>query len=98
MAFVQIRTYSTSDRAAFDEVEREWLEDTEGVRTVHRRVLLEDRDSPGRYVELMFFDSYEDAMHNSMLPATATISGRAAALTADGFEFQNLHVRRDELL
>ena len=95
MAYVQIRSYATSRREEFDAVESEWLEDTEGVRTVRRRILLEDRDVPGRYVELSFFDSYEDLMHNSMLPATSTIAGRTEGLTEDGFSFQNLRIVRD---
>lgn len=98
MAFVQIRSYTTTRRDELDATESEWLEDTQGVRTARRRVLLKDRDVPDRYVELTFFDSYEAAMHNSMLPATSTISDASSALVEGGFEYQNLDVLRDDVL
>jgi hypothetical protein len=96
MAFVQIMTYTTTKRAEMDAALQRWLEDTRDVRRARKRLLLKDRAAQDRYVEVVFFDSYEDAMHNSTLPATGFLSGEFAALTDDGFHFQNLDLLEDE--
>ena len=96
MAFVQVMTYTTSKRAEMDAALEQWLEDTRDVRRARKRLLLKDRETENRYVEVVFFDSYEDAMHNSMLPATGALSRSFATLTDDGFHFQNLEVVDDE--
>ena len=97
MAFVQVMTYSTTKRAEMDAALERWLDDTQDVRRARRRLLLKDREVPDRYVEVVFFDSYEDAMHNSTLPATSALSAEFAQLVDDGFHFQNLDVVADEL-
>jgi hypothetical protein len=74
----------------------QWLEDTEDVRRARRRVLLRDRAETDRYVEVVFFDSYEDAMHNSSLPATTALSARFVAL-AEEFTFTDLDVVTEEM-
>jgi hypothetical protein len=78
MAFVQIASYETSTPEELDDARREWLEATEGVRAPHRRLLLRDRDVEGRFVEVILYDSIEDAMHNAMLPATEVLLTGAA--------------------
>ncbi len=70
MAFVQIIEYRTSKPDEMQAVEDEWVEATEGKRTVRRRVLCQDRDNDGRYFNIVFFDSYEEAMENSAMPET----------------------------
>jgi hypothetical protein len=75
MSFVQIASYETSTPEELDEARRCWLEATEGVRAPHRRLLLKDRDVDGRFVEVTLYDSFEDAMHNAMLPATEALLG-----------------------
>jgi hypothetical protein len=96
MSFVQIITYTTSEREALDQALKQWLDDTEDVRRARTRVLLQDRDNPDRYVEIVSFDSYEDAMHNSTLPATGALSKVFAALTGE-LRFQNLNLVVDTL-
>jgi hypothetical protein len=64
MPFVQIMSYTTTNRAEMDAALQQWQEDTRDVRRARRRLLLQDRDAAHRYVEVVFFDSYEDAMHN----------------------------------
>ncbi|HSS11279.1 MAG TPA: hypothetical protein VLL25_15445, partial [Acidimicrobiales bacterium] len=61
-----------------------------------RRLLCEDRDTPGRYFNIVFFDSYESAMENSNLPATRDFAPRMAALAEDGPIFYNLDVLEDK--
>lgn len=92
MAFVQIIEYTTSDidgmRAAVDA----WERATEGRNTVGRRVITQDRDHPGRYFSIVFFDSYESAMENSGLPETKALSARMAELADGPATFRNLDV------
>jgi hypothetical protein len=78
MAFVQIASYETSSPEELDDARQCWLEATEGVRAPHRRLLLKDRDVDGRFVEVTLYDSFEDAMHNAMLPATEVLLAHAA--------------------
>ena len=97
MSFVQLIQYSTSQRAEMDAALERWLEDTTDVRRARRRILLRDRGTPDRYVEVVFFDSYEDAMHNSSLPATAVLSGAMSALADGEFSFRDLDVVSEDL-
>ncbi|HEV3212084.1 MAG TPA: hypothetical protein VGZ03_01675 [Acidimicrobiales bacterium] len=97
MPFVQIMSYTTTNRAEMDAALQQWQEDTRDVRRARRRLLLQDRDAADRYVEVVFFDSYEDAMHNSNLPATAALSRAFDELSDDGFHFENFDVVADEL-
>ena len=96
MAFVQILTYSTTKRAEIDAAIEQWKDDTEDVRRSRRRLLLADRDVPDRYVEVVLFDSVEDAMHNSGLPATTVLS-RVFEACAEDLTFQNLDLVSSEL-
>ena len=95
MSFVQIMQLRTSKideiRAAADE----WDRATEGKRTVERSVICSDRDNPGHYSIIVFFDSYEDAMKNSALPETDALSKKTMALSDGPPTFANLDVIED---
>jgi len=98
MAFVQIIDMRTSK---YDEVQKlgeEWEAASVEGRTARRRLLLADRDQPGRYLNVVFFDSYEDAMRNSELPATSEFSGKMAALLDAPPTFLNLDLVEDRSL
>ena len=97
MAFVQIMAYETTQREEMDAALQQWLEDTRDVRRARKRLLLKDRDGEHRYVEIVVFDSYEDAMHNSNLPATGALSRSFEELSDGGFHFENFDVVADEL-
>ena len=92
MSFVQIMQLKTSKidevRAAADE----WDRATEGKRTVARSVICGDRDNPGHYAIIVFFDSFEDAMRNSALPETDALSKKTSALSDGPPTFLNLDV------
>ena len=92
MPFVQVMQLRTSKvdeiRAAADE----WDTATKGKRTVERSVLCQDRDEPGRQFVIVFFDSYEDAMKNSVLPETDALAKKVAALSDSAPVFYNLDV------
>ena len=92
MAFIQIIDFNTSK---FDEMQalgKEWEAATAGRRTTHRRIMTQDRDHPGRYLNIVFFDSYEAAMENSSLPETAALSAKMMALGDGPPTFLNLDV------
>jgi hypothetical protein len=97
MAFVQVMTYKTEHRAEMDAALQRWLEDTQDVRRARRRLLLRDRNAEDSYMEVVFFDSYEDAMHNSRLPATTMLSQQFERLISDGFHFRDFDVADEEL-
>jgi uncharacterized protein (DUF1330 family) len=44
------------------------------------RMVLKDRNQPNRYLVLIEFDSYEEAMHNSDDPETGKFAQQMAAL------------------
>lgn len=95
MAFVQIIEYRTSKIDEMRAVADEWEKATEGTRKAGRRVLCQDRDSPGRYFTVVFFDSYEDAMANSNLPETDKFSQKMMGFADGAPTFYNLDVVDD---
>lgn len=97
MAFIQVMTYRTEHREEMDELLARWLEDTQDVRRARKRLLLQDRGDKQSYMEVVYFDSYEDAMHNSNLPATNVLSTAFEKLVLDGFNVQDFVVVTDEL-
>jgi hypothetical protein len=95
MAFVQIIEFSTSKIDEVRKVGDAWEAAAGSGRTARRRLICEDRDTPGRYANVVFFDSYEDAMENSNLPATQEFSQKMMALTDGPPTFHNLDVLDD---
>ncbi|MFE0476661.1 hypothetical protein ACFW2V_34240 [Streptomyces sp. NPDC058947] len=81
MKFVQIIDFETE---RLDEMEQIFEE--AGQRMAGRtggpthRMLLKDRDNPRRYLALIEFDSYEEAMSNSDDPETGRMAERLGAL------------------
>ncbi|MFF7445117.1 MULTISPECIES: hypothetical protein [unclassified Streptomyces] len=93
MKFVQIIEYET-DRA--DEM-REMGEQAEqrfGSRSggPTHRLVLRDRDHPNRYLAVIEFDSYEEAMSNSNDPETGKFAQEMAALCTKQPTFTNCDV------
>jgi hypothetical protein len=93
--FVQIMNLKTTRFDELEALEDEWRTATEGQRTLRREIVARDRNDPTRYTLLAFFDSYEDAMKNSQLPATDAIAGKMAALCEEGPTFLDLDVIRE---
>jgi len=92
VSFIQIMQLQTSKideiRAAVDE----WEKATEGKRTVKGSFVCQDRDNPDRYSVIVFFDSYEDATKNSVLPETDALSKKTMGLSDGPPTFFNLDV------
>ena len=95
MAFVQIIEFRTTKIAEMRAVGDEWEKATEGKRKAGRRVLCQDKDNPGRYFNVVFFDSYEDAMENSALPETDSFSKKMMSFADGAPTFYNLDVVED---
>jgi hypothetical protein len=95
MAFVQIIEFRTSQPDEMRKVADEWEKATEGKRKAGRRVVCQDRDHPGRYFNIVFFNSYEEAMQNSSLPATEAFSKKMMGFAEGPPTFYNLDVVDD---
>jgi hypothetical protein len=98
VAFVQIIEVRTSRPDEMRRVGDEWEQATAGKRMARRRVLCQDRDHPDRYFNIVFFDSYEEAMQNSSLPETDAFSKKLMSLVDGSPTFYNLDVEDDRTL
>jgi hypothetical protein len=92
MAFVQIIEFHTDKLDQIRSGGEVYEKDLAGKHKVRRRVVAEDRDHPGRYFLMAFFDSYEDAMQNSAMPETDALSKKLAALVDGPPSFSNLNI------
>jgi hypothetical protein len=95
MGFVQIIEFKTSKADEMRKLGDEWEAAAGADSKARRRVTCEDRDNPGRYFNIVFFDSYEDAMENSKLPVTQEFSQKMMALGDGAPTFHNLDVVED---
>ena len=96
MGFVQIIKMTTSKFDDLEAAHKEWLKETEGQRTVTRELICENRERSGEYWIIVEFPSYEEAMRNNDLPATARISEQMMALCDGQPEFVNLNLLRQD--
>jgi hypothetical protein len=90
MGFLQIISFDTDRFDEFVEHEKKWFADTAGRRTSVSTQVYADRDRPGHYVALDWFDSYESAMVNSALPETTALAEVGMSLASGPVEFSNL--------
>jgi hypothetical protein len=98
MAFVQIIEFRTSKFDEMRKLEEEW-EAAAGPESTARRVITgADREDPGRYLQVVFFDSYESAMENSNLPVTQEFAQKMMALSDGPPTFYNLDVVDDRTM
>ena len=94
MSFLQIVSFHTDRIEAFEELDRRWVEETEGRRTVLDSALYRDRSDPTHYVAVNHFASWEEAQVNSHLPETDAFATRAMALADGPAEFTDLDLVR----
>jgi hypothetical protein len=94
--FIQVIDFHTSrfdeGKAAVDE----YRSATKGRRTAKRGILTKDRDGDNHYVNIVFFDSFEEAMKNSEMPETQKLAQTLAGLSDGETRFLNLEVVMDE--
>lgn len=95
MSFVQIIEFRTSRFDEMRKVADEWAAAAGDQARVNRRVMGRDRDDPSRYMNIVFFDSYEAAMENSNNPVTQEFSRKMMELSDGAPTFYNLDVVED---
>ena len=96
MKFMQVIEYRTSQ---FDEVSKlvdAWLAQTEGKRTMAQGFTGRDREEPDKYVDVIVFPSYEEAMRNNDLPETQALAGKMVSLCDGEVTFYNLDLVRED--
>lgn len=98
MAFVQLIEFGTDDIEKMREVNDQWQSTTEGKRTARRQLVARDRDHPGRFCSMVFFDSYEEAMENSGLPETQAAAEKYQELADGPPTFHNLDILEERTL
>lgn len=73
-----------------------WRKATEGQTTVRSVLICADRDQIGRYLVILHFDSFEDAMSNLEIPGSAAVPAGLSSISDMGKDpgFANLDVIR----
>ena len=97
-AFIQIIDYRTGQPEAVDDLLSRWIASSAGQRTARRTRVCRDVHDPTHYVEILEFDSAEDALTNSQLPQTNAVHEQFAGLCTAGPSFTDLSVARDQPL
>jgi hypothetical protein len=92
MSFVQIVEVNTSKFDEIKALEDQWRMETAGKRPNARIMTCQDRDRAGRYLVIVEFPSYEEAMRNNDLPETDRMSRQLAELADGPVGFTNLDV------
>ncbi|HXR69844.1 DUF1059 domain-containing protein [Actinocrinis sp.] len=92
-SFVQLVEFDTDRIAEWDPIVERWATAIGARRTARWAVLGVDRDRPGRYVTVVEFPSYPEAMANSDHPATAAFVKELQAICTGEPSFRNLDVR-----
>jgi len=80
MTFIQIVSFHCTHLDDLREIEQEWLDTTEGRRTLLKETLLADRNDPTHFVTLNEFASYESATENSELQETQRMARAISTL------------------
>ncbi|MET0728174.1 MAG: hypothetical protein ABWZ76_07725 [Acidimicrobiales bacterium] len=95
MEFVQIIEFRSTKLDEMRKLGEEWEKAAADDSRAGRRIMCQDRDEPGRFFNLVFFETYEEAMKNSELPVTQEYSGKMAALVDGPPTFHNLDIVED---
>lgn len=95
MEFVQTIAFTTKDidtvRKTFESADRSQMVGNP------RSVLLKDRENPDRYLTVVTFDSYDDAMKNNDLPQTQEFAAKMRDAIGSEPEWGNFDlIQRDE--
>jgi len=96
MGFIQIIELTTTKPDEVEALVSEWREATPNLRKARRGTLTQDRDKPHTYLQIVEFESYEDAMANSSLPETSAFAEKVAKLCDAPAIFRNLDIRSIE--
>jgi len=90
--FVQVIEFKTS---RFDEIEQmaDDYDLNSDANTARRVIIVEDRDNPGTYFNIVEFDSYDSAMENSNRPEVGQFAEAMQKICDGPPKFYNLDVR-----
>jgi hypothetical protein len=92
MAYIQLVEYETDRPEEINANMRAAMDSDTGEPSFTRLAHTQDRDNPRRYVTIVEFPSYEEAMANSARPETDQMAKQLAALCTSGPSFHNLDV------
>jgi hypothetical protein len=98
MSFVQLMEYKATDPAEVRRIHDEWAQSTEGKRNARRLLLTKHHEDADRFCELVFFDSYEEAMENSDLPETQRFAERMKGVIDGDVSYVDLDVVDEQRL
>jgi quinol monooxygenase YgiN len=90
--FIQIIEFTTSRPEEIRSLVDRLRDEGDGLGGVVRSTLTEDRDRPGHYLNIVEFDSYDEAMANSNRPEVSAFAARMAELCDGPPRFYNLDV------
>ncbi|MHB8594773.1 MAG: hypothetical protein ACYDB3_10675 [Acidimicrobiales bacterium] len=91
--FVQIMEFKTSRIDEVDALVEKMREELGASLLSTRAIGTADRDRPGYYINVIEFDSYDEAMKNSNDPATSEFAKQLGSLLDGPPKFYNLDVR-----
>lgn len=94
MSFIQIIEYETDSPEQMSALGEARTAEMGEPPPGFRLTVTQDRDQPNRYLTIIEFPSYEEAMENSRQPETGVFAEKMAALCTSGPRFHNLDVRR----
>jgi heme-degrading monooxygenase HmoA len=93
MSFIQIVEYETGRADEIAAAMNEWSGPTPGETPGFRRMAVtHDRDNPNRYLLIVEFDTYEQAMENSTKPETDAMAKQLGSMVTRGPSYHNLDV------
>ena len=92
-AFLQHIEFDTDRIAEWEAIVDRWAESIGTHRAVRWSILGTDRDRPGRYLAVVDFPGYTEAMANSGHPATETFLKELRSISSSEPHFRNLDVR-----
>ena len=94
--FIQVIEFRSSKPEELAALVGSYREAAGGKTTARRGLLTRSRDDETSYVNIVFFDSYEEAMSNSELPETSAFAEKMMALCDGPPRFHNLDVVVDD--
>lgn len=98
MAFIQIIEFPAENTDAIKALGEEWETTTAGKGTARRAVLARDRNDASRHFNIVFFDSYEEAMKNSELPETQAMAEKMQSVASGPPTFYDLDIIEDRMM
>jgi hypothetical protein len=92
--FVQIIEFKTSRVNELQALADEMRAGPDSQGSALRGTVVQDRDRPGWYFNIVEFDSYDSAMSNSNRPEVSAFAARMAALCEEPPRFYNLDIKQ----